>query len=227
MTTNVNVGLMVPSNNTTLEQEVLRWMPENSTCKTIRIPRGSGLLTTDTLPAYIAQAIRLATQFADSTIDVVAYGCTAAGFISGPTGDSRLASDLSHITRKPVVTTARSMVVALHEIEARTIALITPYSDAVNDSLKAFLADSAISVNRFSSFYATSVEELGKIRSDEVANLARRTMSRDCDAIFIACAQLPTYDIIDTLEEEFGCPVWSSNRAISAQALHVMGRSSA
>lgn len=214
----LKVGLMVPINNTTMERELLAWLPAGSTCATLRIPRGKGLLTPETMPAYKAQALSLAAEFAGRDLDVVAYGCTAAGFISGPAGDARLAADLSAVTGKPVVTTARSMVLALQESKAKNIALVTPYADAVNEQLMAFLTDGDIRVKRLNSFRAASVEELGGIQSDAVARLARKTMSADCDALFIACSQLPTYDILDGLRSEFGRPVWSSIQATAWQA---------
>lgn len=222
MTAPLHVGLMVPINNTTMGREMLAWLPAGSICTTLRIPRGKGLLTTDTLPAYKAQALALAAQFAAPGIDVVAYGCTAAGFISGPPGDAQLARELGEITGKPVVTTARSMVLALQESKARNIALVTPYLDAVNTQLKAFLADGGITVRRFSSFYAATVDELGAIASNAVAELARKTVSDDCDALFIACAQLPTFEILDALRSEFRRPVLSSNWATARQAMRAL-----
>ncbi|MDO8534566.1 MAG: aspartate/glutamate racemase family protein [Xanthobacteraceae bacterium] len=215
----LNVGLMVPINNTTFEGELLAWLPAGSTCTTLRIPRGKDLLTAATLPAYKAQALALAARFAGPDIDVMAYGCTAAGFISGPAGDAQLARELAAITGKPVVTTARSMVRALQESKAKDIALVTPYMDAVNEQLKAFLTDGGIRVRRFNSFYAASVDELGRIRSDAVARLARETMDDDCDALFIACAQLPTRAILDELGQEFGRTVLSSNWATTREVV--------
>ena len=215
----LNVGLMVPINNTTMERELAAWLPAGSTCRTLRIPRGKGLLTPETLPAYKAQALALAAGFARPDIDVVAYGCTAAGFISGPAGDAQLARELTAITGKRVVTTARSMVLALQESNAKDIALVTPYLDAVNEQLKAFLSDGGIRVRRFDSFYAANVEELGRIQADAVARLARNTMGDDCDALFVACAQLPTREILDELRQEFGRPVLSSNWATARQVI--------
>lgn len=143
MSRSLNVGLMVPSNNTTFEREILGWLPAGSSCTTVRIPRGTNPLTMENLPAYKAQALALAARFAGPEFDVVVYGCTAAGFISGPVGDAQLAAELGEVTGKPVVTTARSMVLALHECGARDIALVTPYMDAANERLKAFLGDGA------------------------------------------------------------------------------------
>lgn len=74
-------------------------------------------------------------------------------------------------------------------------------------------------MKRFNSFYAANVEELGRIRSDAVARLARETMGDDCDALFIACTQLPTFDILDELRQEFGHPVLSSICATTRQAM--------
>ena len=196
----LKVGLMVPVNNTTMERELLAWLPENSTCITLRIPRGKELLTSATMSAYRAQALSLASQFSDGNIDVLAYGCTAAGFISGPAGDAELAADLAAVTGTPVVTTARSMVLALQESRAKDIALVTPYLDSVNAQLTAFLADGGIAVRRLNSFRAASVEELGRIGPVAVAKLARETMAADCDALFIACSQLPTFEILPDLQ---------------------------
>jgi maleate cis-trans isomerase len=215
----LKAGLMVPMNNTTMERELLAWLPAGSTCVTLRIPRSRGLLTAETMPAYKAQALALAAQFSGRELDVIVYGCTAAGFIAGPAGDAQLAEELVRATGRPVVTTARSMVLALQEAKAKDIALVTPYLDTVNERLKAFLADGDIRVKRFNSFYAANVEELGRIQADAVARLSRETMDDECDALFIACSQLPSFEIIEELRREFGRPVWSSVQATAWQAM--------
>ena len=214
----LHVGLMVPINTTTMERELLAWLPAGSTCDTQRIPRGNGLLTKVTLPEYMVQALAMAKTFNDPAVDVVAYGCTAAGFISGPAGDAALQKNLASITGKNVVTTARSMVVALQEIGINKIALVTPYPDAVNTQLKAFLTDGGIEVKRFNSFYVQNTDELGRIEAHQVAKLARDTMADDCEAMFIGCSQLPTFEILGDLEREFGRPVFSSIQVTARRA---------
>ncbi|MGQ0752546.1 MAG: hypothetical protein ACT4PS_18615 [Betaproteobacteria bacterium] len=134
------IGLMVPMNNTTLEPELKAWLPTGSICVTQRIPRGKGTLTPDDLPQYVAQAMTLAERYASDDIDLVVYGCTAAGFMMGP------------------------------------------------------------------------------VRDAGIAALARATMPESCDAMFIACSQLPTREILVGLERDFGRPVWSSIRATAWQA---------
>jgi maleate isomerase len=215
----LRVGLMVPANNTTMEVELAAWLPPGSIITTVKIPRGQGLLTKDTIPAYRDSAIALARQhFAGGGLDLIAYGCTAAGFISGPAGDAELAAMLTAATGLPVVTTARAMVSALQHEGAKRIAVVTPYHDAVNAQLTAFLADGGINVVRLETFRAPDVDALGRITADEVRALARTTMGSDCDALFIGCSQLPTHAILAGLETEFERPAWSSIRATAWDA---------
>jgi len=217
--TPIRAGLMVPANNTTMEGELLAWLPAGSMVTTVKIPRGPGLLTAETIPAYRDSAIALAREhFGKGEVDLIAYGCTAAGFISGPSGDAQLSAMLSEATGLPVVTTARAMVSALQHDHAKRVAVVTPYHDVVNDQLVAFLADGGIEVVRLETFRAPDVAALGRITAEQVRDLARTTMGGDCDALFIGCSQLPTHAILDGLQREFDRPAWSSIRATAWDA---------
>ena len=213
------VGLMVPSNNTTMEPELLAWLPEGSSCRTVRIPRGKGTLTPGDLPEYLAHAVSLAKDLADDDLDVIVYGCTAAGFLAGADRDAGVGAKIASISRKRVVTTAGAMTAVLGHLGARRIALVTPYLDVVNERLKGFLAQAGVQVDVLSSFRAQTVDELGAIRSEQVRERAREAMRPGVDAVFIACSQLPTYTILGELETELGVPVWSSIRATAWQAM--------
>ena len=219
MTRAIHVGLMVPINNTTFEREALGWLTPGSKQTVFKIPRGKGLLTPQTIGSYKEQALALGARFANTDVDVVAYGCTAAGFIDGPEGDAQLARDMSRVSGKPVVTTAHSMVATLQEARVKRIGLITPYLDAVNVQLKQFLLDGGIEVMSFDSFYTPDVDSLGAITAKEVYDLALKTMTQDSEAMFIACAQLPTQSILVQLREVMGKPVFSSNCGTIEQAL--------
>lgn len=211
------VGLIVPMNNTTMAREITGWLPAGSEVEVLRIPRGKGLITPEVLPEYVRSTLGLAAGMSKD-LDVIAYGCTAAGFVAGPDGEARLAKDLQAVTGTPVVTTARSMVLALRELGARRIALVSPYSESVNRALMRFLDEDEIRVEELASFNAPDVDALGRITESEVADLARRTMSPSCDAMFIACSQLPTFGVLDHLSAEFSRPVMSSIKATALQA---------
>jgi maleate cis-trans isomerase len=171
------------------------------------------MLTPADLPAYLAHTVELARTFATAGTDLIAYGCTAAGFMAGPQRDAEVAAEISGLTRKPVVTTASAMTAALRELGARRVTVVTPYLDAVNERLTAFIEASGTAVENLVSFRAETVDALAAITPGEIVDLARAAMSPRSDAMFIACSQLPTRAIIGGLERDFGRPVWSSIRA--------------
>lgn len=218
----LKLGLMVPANNTTMEGELLAWLPDGSTCRTLRIPRGGGMLGPEEIPAYVARALELAQRYDPDQTDIVAYGCTAAGFIGGPERDAGIQRELAAITGKPVVTTANAMVEVLRHIGARRVAVVTPYLDAVNERLRAYLQQTGIAVTRLVSFKATTTEELAAITPLQIKAFARDTMCADSEAMFIACSQLSTLEILDELENAFGKPVWSSIKATAWHAQRLL-----
>jgi arylmalonate decarboxylase len=63
---------------------------------------------------------------------------------------------------------------------------------------------------------------LGQITSKQVADMARQVMRDECEAMFIACSQLPTQDILTTLSQEFGRPVSSSIQATAWRASQLL-----
>jgi maleate cis-trans isomerase len=201
-----------------MEPELLAWLPEGSSCRTLRISRGAGTLTPADLPNYIDRALALAHELVDEDVDLIVYGCTAAGFLGGPARDAQVAAEIARIAGRRVITTASAMSAVLAHIGARKIAVITPYLDVVNERIRAYLAESGISVEILSTFNARTVEELAAIEPGQIAERAREVMQPGLDAVFIACSQLPTRAIIGSLERELGIPVWSSIRATAWQA---------
>lgn len=212
------LALMVPINNTTMERELMAWLPEVASCTTLKIPRSKGLLTAENIPAYQQGAYELARQLQGRALDGLAYGCTAASFLAGPASDRELQQRLADTLQLPVVTTAQSMVLELQSLGLQRIALVTPYHDQVNERLKRYLNDEGIEVLAFDSLRAPDVDALGRITAQEVAAMARQVMRDDCQALFIACSQLPTFEILDPLSLEFQRPVLSSIQATAAQA---------
>jgi maleate isomerase len=206
----LRVGLMVPANNSTMEGELLAWLPPGSTCQTLRIARGAAMLDADTLPAYRAAALDLAKSFDRDALDVIVYGCTAAGFIAGPAADAEIGSAIAECTGLPTITTAQAMVRTLSRHAVKRVALVTPYLDAVNDRLTAFLAAYDIQVASLSSFKARNVDELAAIDSAQVAERTRIALQTDCDAVFVACSQLPTLEVVRALSASAATPLFSS-----------------
>lgn len=217
------LGLMVPANNTTMEREIPGWTA-GARCEVVRIPRPPGLLTERDIPAYVDKALDLSTHYIDEPVDVVIYGCTAAGILAGPAKDAEIGQQLAIRTSKPVVTTATSTARWLQQQHLQRIALLTPYSDAVNQSLIEFLKAFGVGVEVLHSMQARDTAALGAITGEQVADAAQALMTDRCDGMFIACSQLPTAGVREMLETQFGRPVGSSIHATACFAMQAAQR---
>lgn len=120
------------------------------------------------------------------------------------------------------VTTSGAMLAALAELNARRVALVTPYTDSVTQSLEEYLAEAGVQVIGRASLGL--VRHIWKVPYHDVVAMAHRAVrSATPDALFISCTNLPTYDVIPQLEAELRMPVLSANQVTIWAALRHLG----
>ena len=214
----LRVGVIIPANNTTVEAEIPRLAPVPVEIIACRVKRGPGLLTGEDIPAYKENAKTAIATLVDERPDVIIYGCTAAGILSGPEQDMAFTAELSSVFGVPVVSTACAMTQILQRDGIDRVDVVSPYHTEVNDALEAFLAYSEITATRVASLEAKDVEALGEMTAQDVYGFAGRPLADDAKGLFIACSQLPTFEILPALRRDHGAPVWSSIAAAAELA---------
>jgi maleate cis-trans isomerase len=202
--------MVVPANNTTMEPELSTLCPQIADFRVAKVKRPPRPLTLDDLPDYGAATIAAIEPFARERIDLVVFGCTAAGFLAGPEGNAAIVRKIGERLRAPVVSTTEAMVAVLRDAGVSSATIVTPYLAAVNDGLATYLRRSGMAVERLESFLCKTTEELGRITQEQVLELALATVRPQSKALFIACSQLPTLEILPKLRRNLGIPVWSS-----------------
>jgi maleate cis-trans isomerase len=218
--------IVLPENNTTMEPEISALCPALAPIPVAHVKRPARTLLLEDLPAYAEATLDAIESFAAEQFDLVIYGCTAAGFLCGPSGNARMVDRLRERTRATVVSTAGAMVEALRSAGVSNTAVVTPYLQPVNDGLRDYLESSGIHVETLNSFFCKITAELGQITEDQVLELARRTVTARSKSLFIACSQLPTLNVVAQLRAELEIPVWSSIQATAwagAKALTAQG----
>jgi len=205
--------LVIPASNTTMEPEIAALCPQLARILVARVRRGMRTLTAEEIAGYGEATLDAVAPFRSERPDIVVHGCTAGGFLAGPAGNRRIVTDLEHATGAPVVSTADAMVDALRHDNVRSTAIVTPYLPAVNNGLRRYLQAAGIGVERLESFLCETTDVLCAITEVEVLNKALATVAPQAEALFIACSQLPTLNIIVPLRERLRLPVWSSIRA--------------
>jgi maleate isomerase len=121
------------------------------------------------------------------------------------------------------VTTSGAVVSALRALGARRVAVATPYDEAITALLFAFLGGAGIAVTRADHLGLDSA--IWAVPREVTLGLVRRAWTDDCDAVFVSCTNLATYDAIPELEEELGVPVVSANQATMWAAVALAGLS--
>lgn len=214
----IRVVLIVPANNTTMEPEIRSYCPVIDDLRVARVPRPPRPLQIEDLPEYRKSTLETVAPLVKDGVDLLIYGCTSAGFLAGPKGDAEMVDALSSLGGAPTVSTSTAILAALGQASIRRVDVVSPYADWKNDCLRSFLTSSGIAINRLDSFNTKNPEELGRIRPEQVREKALAIASSDAEALFIACSQLPTIDIIPGLSTELARPVWSSVKAAGWQA---------
>jgi maleate isomerase len=212
----------VPANNTTMEPELNALLPEFAPFAVARVKLPSSTLTLEDLPAYTRNTLDSLAPFLSKHLELVVHGCTAAGFLAGPSASARIIEAMRVRSGAVVVGTGAAMADILRHEGVRETAVVTPYLDAVNDGLRAYLASAGIAIEVLASFECQTTDELGRISEAQVMDLALRTVTPRSQALFIACSQLPTRSILEPLRQKLGIPVWSSISATGWAAARAM-----
>ena len=146
-------------------------------------------------------------------LDVIGYGCTSAATVIGP---QEVAAAVQAVHPGAQVTEPISSVVAaLDALEARRIALVTPYVASVTDPMRAHLARHGIDTVSEVSFGQRDDWTVARITEASTrAAMLEAGRAPGVQAVFASCTNLRTFGVIEAVEAELGVPVISSNQAL-------------
>ncbi len=169
--------------------------------------------TMETLRAMGDDMTRAAGMLPDNLfLDAIAYSCT-----SGTTaiGHENVVEriQIAH-PGTPVATPISGAVAAMKALGASRVAVVTPYTDEVNLSIRAYLEEKGLILTGMTGFSLIRDEDLARVPVEAVMEAIREVLTPDSEAIFLSCTGLVIVKDIPLLEEEFGLPVVTSNQAM-------------
>ena len=219
---NACIGIVAPY-DFALDRELWRWVPDSLDLLVTRTPYEPLTVTVEQAhrigdPAVVAEATLALTTPSPA---VVGYACTAGSFVSGLAGERALVEAMLATGIPAAVTTSGAVVSALHALGVARVAVATPYDEAITALLVGFLEEAGVAV--------TGTRHLGlhsaiwTVPREVTCDLVRRSWTEDCDAVFVSCTNLATYDAIADLEAELGVPVVSANQATMWAAVSLAG----
>jgi maleate isomerase len=215
------VGLIIPSSNRMVEQEMVQAFPAGVQAHVTRLRMtGTNRGPLDALLPRVEEAAR---GLVDAQCDVVAFHCTANSMDEGAEGEERLLGALKRSGVGHTTTTATAIRRALAALGARRVVLITPYSQAVTDHEAEFLQAAGYDVIYAKGFALPGSEAYSATPAtfwrDRVLEAARP----EADAYFVSCANISAFAVIEELEARLGRPVITSNQTVIWDALCRLG----
>lgn len=204
------VALVVPSINTCAEPELQRSAPREVTFHATRLALPTG--SPEELVAMAGAAGSAAQLLAHLSPDIALFHCTAASTAVDETVVRGMIDGIEREVGCPVLTTADAVLDALAHLDARSVALITPYSPEVTDTEAAFLERHGVTVAA-SAALGLDPAEFPLVSARAWLAIARRVNLADADAIFMSCTNTRASDAVAAIEAELGRPVVTSNQA--------------
>lgn len=225
MTNRKRIGVLTPSSNTSLEpltSAMLSGLPD----VTAHFSRFS--VTEISLGAHALQQfdedkiLTAAKLLADAKVDVICWSGTSAGWL-GFESDQRLCERIRDATGIPATTA----VLALNEIlqirAVRTLGLVTPYVQDVNDKIVSNYAAIGVTCQEEPPLGLHVNFEFAEVPPEQLARLIRESAKRKPDAITTFCTNLRAAHLASMLERETGVPLYDTVSTVVWKALKLAG----
>lgn len=227
----VRVGLVVPSSNVTIERElpaILRSSPANHfSFHSSRVRMST--VSFEGLREMNLQRERAVEELLDASVDVLLYGCLVAVMSEGLGAHRELEAAIreqatGRALDVEVLSSAGALISGLQALEARRIALVMPYVDALANLTVSYLEAEGFEITSWTTLREPDNHRVGCIPSDDVANAARQLDVSNVDALVLsACVQMPSLEIVQAIEDELGVTTISAATATARCVLDAVG----
>ena len=202
-------GVLIPSTNTTVEMEC-RLLPA-------------------TYQAHVGRLMRNGTSsFSPSRDEDIDYQSRLLGtakvelVILAQTSASLFAEDYDDVVTKrmsagagvPAITSAQAVGRAVRALGARRVAIVSPYSDAVNQAAARYLeVKHGLETIAVEGFGATDAYAIGQLGPQNARDAFARIDRPEIELFVVPGGNFPTLSSVAAWEQEFKKPVVTTNQA--------------
>ena len=154
-----------------------------------------------------------AKRLAEQGAQEILFACTSGSLINGVGWDRVLAERIERASGVSGTTTTTAVLTAFRALDAKTIAIGTPYIAEVDERERAFFEQVGFTVARIEGLGCYTDPEIGALAPETIIALAERVNRPAADVVFLSCTSLNVAQEIDRIEEVIGKPVVTSNQA--------------
>ena len=151
----------------------------------------------------------------------IGYGCTSAATVIGT---DRVAAAIRQAhPGVPVSEPISAVLAACQALRVKRLGFVTPYVAEVSAAMRALLEQNGLQVTAFASFEQVDDRVVARISEASVLRAVTSVAGSACDAVFVSCTNLRTFNVIEEAEARIGKPVISSNSALAWHMLRLAG----
>lgn len=214
-------GLLLPSSNSTQEPEFVQTLPPNVSLHCARLTLSN--IDPDSTMRIVQELEAETTKLSHVQCDAVVLSATAPSTRMGKGYDQEICKRIEAALGKPATTAATAMLQAFAALNIRRIVLAAPWSAGTNQTVAAFIESNGVQVLHQEAMGIVSNLEVGRLGPETAFDLGRKADRPDADAIFLACGNWLTADIVADLERATGKPVLTTNNCAIWAMLRILG----
>lgn len=218
----LRIGMMIPSVNFTADPQIQSMLPPDVQLHTTRMKLVGS--SDAEMMEMVNDVDRCANLLADADPQRILFHCTAASTVSVEMGP-KICARIKETTGIPATDTAEAIIAAFRALQIRKIVMVTPYPRNVNEHEVEFFSHFGIEVLSEHGLGLFGGREFARVTPQDWYGLVMERKRADADAYFISCAQARATEIIETLEQDTGKPVITSNNSVAWRCLRESGLS--
>ncbi|MGG1660201.1 maleate cis-trans isomerase family protein [Brevibacillus sp. NRS-1366] len=219
------IGLIVPSSNTTMEKEIpamLQWRSQIEPNETFTFHSSRMRMmhvTKEELSQMDADSDNCAVELSDARCDALAYACLVAIMCQGPGYHSVSEERLSKVVKENggaanVISSAGALIEGINALEAKKVAIITPYMKSLTNLVIEYIESTGIEVTDSISLEVSDNLAVGRLDPLRLVDIAKDLNTNNADAVVLsACVQMQSLPAIQKVENAIELPVLSAATA--------------
>jgi maleate isomerase len=210
-------GILTPQGNPTVEPEMRVLLPHGCAMLVSRLVSHEAGLR-ERLIAYGETLENSIAGFDGVAFDALGFACTGSSYLFDPALELQRLEAIETRTGYPVFTAAQSVAMALNALDARAVALISPYPDWLTRASHQYWEALGFRVTTvFQIATGSSGNARGIYALSTPAVLSRMTDfdPAGADAVLITGTGMPSLRLILALGPALGLPVLSSNLCLA------------
>ena len=159
---------------------------------------------------------------ADAHVDVICWSGTSASWL-GFERDRALCARITEVTGIPATTSVLALNDLLAAQGARTLGLVSPYVEDVQQRIVANYAALGIKCVAERHLDLTVNFSFAEVAPDTLRAMLREVAQQRPDAITVMCTNLHGAPLVDEMERELGIPIYDSVATVVWKALKIAG----